>query len=318
MTTTQQSWIGRHFPPIEDRRFVLGKGRFVNDVVLPGMLHMTTVSSPHAHAVIKHIDTTAAEQVPGVVKVIVGADLPEWMENIPQNMYLPNVTWFPLAIGKARYAGEWVKVVVATSRYVAEDAADLVEGGYEPLQPLVDPEEAMQPDAPLLHEDHGSNIAFQTSLEFGEVEEAFRGAAHVFEGRYRWNRHSGVPLETFGCVASWDELVGGVDIWASQQNPQITEQVARTMRIPSNKARIHMDVDIGGSYGNKRGRKQIFLTAVASRIVGRPVKFIEDRLENMAAGDAHGPDRIWKIRVAADDAGKILGLDLTVIDDAGA
>ena len=208
--------------------------------------------------------------------------------------------------------------MVATSRYLAEDAAELVEVEYGLLEPLVDPEEAMKPDAPVLHEEHGSNIAFQTSLDFGEVDEAFKRAAYVFEERFRWNRHSGVPLETFGCVAAWDEISGMVDIWASQQNPQVTEQVARTMRIPSNKVRVHMDVDIGGSYGNKRGRKQIFLTCAASRMVGKPVKFIEDRLENMAAGDAHGPDRIWKVRVACDARGKIQGLDLTVIDDAGA
>ena len=109
-----------------------------------------------------------------------------------------------------------------------------------------------------------------------------------------------------------------VDIWASQQNPQVAEQVAHTMRVLTNKVRVHMDVDTGGSYGNKRGRKQIFLTCVASKIVGKPVKFIEDRLENMAAGDAHGPDRIWKVRVAFEDTGKIQALDLTVIDDAGA
>ena len=317
-TTSQWKWIGQHFPPIEDKRFVLGKGRYVNDVVLPGMLHMAMVSSPHAHAVIRSIDTSEAEQAPGVVKVIVGEDLPEWMEPIPQNMHLPNVVWYPLAVGKARFAGEWVAAVVATSRYLAEDAAELVRVEYEPLEPLVDPEAAMQPDAPVLHEEHGSNIAFQTTLDFGDVAGAFAGAAHVFEGRFRWNRHSGVPLETFGCVATWDEIGGMVDVWASQQNPQINEQVARTMRVPSNKVRVHMDVDIGGSYGNKRGRKQIFLTCLASRMVDRPVKFIEDRLENMAAGDAHGPDRIWKVRVAADASGNIAGLDLAVIDDAGA
>ncbi len=318
MTNENKSWIGRRFPPIEDKRFVLGKGHYVNDVVLPGMLHMATVPSPHAHAIIKSINTEEAEKSPGVVKVIVGSELPEWMECVPQNMYLPNVLWYPLAIGKALYAGEWVAVVVATSRYLAEDAAELVEVEYEPLQPVVDPEEAISKDAPVLHEKHGSNIAFQTSLDFGDVDGAFYKASHVFEGRYRWNRHSGVPMETFGCVASWDDVSGMVDIWASQQNPQITEQVARTMRVYTNRVRVHMDVDIGGSYGNKRGRKQIFLTAVASRMVGKPVKFIEDRLENMAAGDAHGPDRVWNVRVASDDDGKILGLDLTVIDDAGA
>ena len=318
MTTTDFKWIGKRFPPIEDTRFVLGKGRFVNDIVLPGMLHMSTVSSPHAHAVIKSIDATEAERAPGVIKVIVGEELSQWMEPIPQNMYLPSVVWYPLAVGKARFAGEWVAAVVATSRYLAEDAADLVRVEYEPLGALVDPEEAMRPDAPVLHEEHGSNVAFQASLDFGEVDAAFQDAAHVFEGRFRWNRHSGVPMETFGCVAAWDEIGGMVDVWASQQNPQINEQIARTMRVPSNRVRVHMDVDIGGSYGNKRGRKQIFLTCLASRAVGRPVKFIEDRLENMAAGDAHGPDRIWKVRVASDDHGKIQGLDLAVIDDAGA
>jgi CO/xanthine dehydrogenase Mo-binding subunit len=318
MEQTQHKWIGRHFPPIEDRRFVLGKGRYVNDVVLPGMLHLATVPSPHAHARIRHIDTSKAEQASGVAKVIVGADLSACMESIPQNLHLPNVLWYPLAVDKARYAGEWVAAVLATSRYLAEDAAGLVEVEYEPLQPVVDPELAMQPDAPVLHEAHGSNVAFQTSIDFGDVDGAFRQAAHVFEGRYRWHRHSGIPLETFGCVAAWDEVSGMVDVWASQQNPQISEQIARTLRMPTNRVRVHMDVDIGGSYGNKRGRKQIFLTCVASRIAGRPVKFIEDRLENMVAGDAHGPDRLWDVKAACDEQGKILGLELTVIDDAGA
>ena len=316
--TTKQSWIGRRFPPIEDKRFVLGKGRYVNDVTLPAMLHVATVSSPYAHAVIRGVDVSKAETRPGVVKVIVGEELPEWMEPIPQNMRLPDVVWYPLAVGKARFAGEWVAAVVASDRYLAEDAAELVEVEYEPLPPVVDPEQAMRPDAPVLHEAHGSNIAFQTTLTFGDVDEAFQRAAHVLEGRYRWNRHSGVPLETFGSIASWDETSGMVQIWASQQNPQIAEQVARVMRVPTNRVRVYMDVDIGGSYGNKRGRKQIFLTCVASRMVGRPVKFIEDRLENMAAGDAQGPDRIWKVKVACDGAGKILALDMSVIDDAGA
>ena len=108
MVANRRNWIGVHFPPIEDKRFVLGKGRYVNDIVLPGMLHVATVASPHAHAIINRIDTSRAEQAPGVVKVIVGEELHEWMESIPQNMYLPNVVWYPLAVGKSRYAGEWV------------------------------------------------------------------------------------------------------------------------------------------------------------------------------------------------------------------
>lgn len=318
MPTSDWKWIGRHFPPIEDKRFVLGKGRYINDIVLPGMLHMATLPSPHAHARIARIDTRAAEQAPGVIKIITGADLPEWMDPIPQNLNLPHVLWYPLAVDKARFAGEWVAAVVAANRYQAEDAAELIEVDYEPLGPVVDSEAAIEPGAPVLHEAHGSNIAFQMSMDFGDVDGAFEQAKHVFEGRYRWSRHSGVPMETFGCVAQWDEITGMAEVWASQQNPQIMEQIARTMRVPTNKVRVHMDVDIGGSYGNKRGRKQIFLTCVASRMVGQPVKFIEDRMENMAAGDAHGPDRIWDIQVGCDDAGRVLGLDLKVIDDAGA
>jgi 2-furoyl-CoA dehydrogenase large subunit len=316
--TDQWKWIGHRFPPLEDKRFVLGKGRYINDIVLPGMLHVATVPSPYAHARILRIDTTKALHMPGVVQVITGADLAEWMDPIPQNLHLPNVLWYPLAVEKARLAGEWVAAVIATSRYQAEDAAELVEVAYEPLEPVVDPERAMAPDSPVLHEAHGSNIAFQTSVDFGDVDGAFAQATHVFASRYRWSRHSGVPLETFGCVASWDEIAGMVDVWASQQNPQVMEQIARTMRVSTNKVRVHMDVDIGGSYGNKRGRKQMFLTCVASRMVGRPVKFIEDRMENMAAGDAHGPDRIWDVKAAYDENGTVLGLDLTVIDDAGA
>ena len=181
---------------------MLGKGRYVNDIAPPGVLHIATVSSPYAHAIIKRIHTDKAEQAPGVARVILGEELPEYMNSVPQNMYLPNVVWYPLAVGKARYAGEWVAAVIATNRYLAEDAAELVEVEYEPLAPVVDPEEAMKPEAPLLHEEHGSNIAFQTTLTFGDVDVAFEHAAHVLEGRYRWNRHSGVPLETFGVIAS--------------------------------------------------------------------------------------------------------------------
>ncbi len=159
------------------------------------------------------------------------------MEPIPQNLNLPNVLWYPLAVDKARYAGEWVAAVVAMNRYQAEDATELIEVDYEPLEPVVDPEAAIAPDAPVLHEAHGSNIAFQMSMDFGDVDSAFAQATHEFGGRYRWSRHSGVPMETFGCVAQWDEITGMADVWASQQNPQIMEQIARTMRIPTNKVR---------------------------------------------------------------------------------
>ena len=132
-------YIGRRIPPVEDRRFVAGKGAYINDFTLPDLLHMATVRSPHAHARIVSIDTSRAEALPGVAAVILGAMLPDVIDPVPQNLDIPNVLWYPLAVDKVRYAGEWVAAVVAENRYVAEDAAELVEVEYEMLAPVVDP-----------------------------------------------------------------------------------------------------------------------------------------------------------------------------------
>jgi 2-furoyl-CoA dehydrogenase large subunit len=147
------------------------------------------------------------------------------------------------------------------------------------------------------------------------VDGAFERAGHISEYRFRWHRHSGVPMETFGCVAS-AQVNGPVDVWASHQNPNIQQEMMDVLRLPS--VRVHMDVDVGGSYGSKRGKKQMYLTAIASRITGRPVKFIEDRLENMQAGDGHGPDRYYRVRVAASRDGIVSALDFHVVEDLGA
>ena len=311
-------YIGRRIPPVEDRRFVAGKGTYINDFTLPDLLHMTMVRSPHAHARILNIDTSRAEALPGVEAVIVGTMLPDVIDPVPQNLDIPNVIWYPLALDKVRYAGEWVAAVVAENRYIAEDAAELVEVEYEPLEPVVDPEEAILPEAPVLHEKHGSNIAYERVLTYGPVDEALDQAAHVFEERYRWNRHSGVPLETFGAVARWDAARQEMNLWASHQTPNIEEQLARVLRLSLNQLRVHQHLDVGGSHGVKRGRKHMFLTAAVSRMLDRPVKFIEDRLENMSSGDGHGPDRVYYLRAGCNGDGIIQALDIRCIDDAGA
>jgi CO/xanthine dehydrogenase Mo-binding subunit len=308
-------FIGKPMPVVEDRRFVRGGGRYINDVSLPGMLHLAVVPSPVAHARLTGIGTADALAAPGVLAVLTGADLVQMIEPVPQELALPSVVWYPLATDKIRYAGEWVAAVVATSRAAAEDAAELVLIDFEELPPLVDPRRAMQPDAPLLHEAQGSNVVWNERYTWGDVDAAFRDADHVFEYSYRWNRHSGVPLETFGCVAQVDPT-GILEIWASHQNPDIQQEAIKVMRTP--KVKVHMDVDIGGSYGSKRGRKQMYLTAAAAIRTRRPVKFIEDRIENMQASDGHGPDRYYTVKVAATSAGIVGALDIDVIEDLGA
>ena len=311
----QQRWIGRRVPVAEDVRFVQGRGRYINDIALPGLLEMGVLSAPVAHARILSLNVARAREVPGVVAVITGADLPEWMEPIPQELEIPQVRWYPLAMEKVRFAGEWVAAVVSTSRAAAEDAAELIDVTYEELEPVVDPELAALSTAPLLHEGHGSNVVWEETFEYGDVDGAFRSAEHTFEHRYRWNRHSGVPLETFGCVAE-PKADGVLDIWASHQNPGIQQEMMDVLRRSS--IRVNMDIDVGGSYGSKRGRKQMYLTAVAALMTGRPVKFIEDRLENMQAGDGHGPDRIYMARAACDHEGVVSAIDIRLLDDLGA
>jgi CO/xanthine dehydrogenase Mo-binding subunit len=303
-------------PVIEDRRFVRGRGRYINDLEISGMLHVAVVPAPVAHARLLSVDVSGALQHPDVVAAFTGAEIQQWMDPIPQEfLHLPDVRWFPLAVDKIRVAGEWLAAVVATSRAAAEDAAEAVEYQFEALPAVVDPEEALTPGAPLLHENLGSNVAMHQSQTFGDVDAAFERADRVFEYRYRWHRHSGVPLETFGCVAA-PRPDGSLDIWASQQNPGIQQEMMNNLHLPS--ARVHMDVDIGGSYGSKRGKKQMYIAAVAALRTQRPVKFIEDRIENLVSGDNHGSDRIYSTRVAVTSDGRLQALDVHVIEDVGA
>jgi CO/xanthine dehydrogenase Mo-binding subunit len=310
--------VSSRFPPGENLRFVAGHGRYLADLELPGQLHLAVLSSPHAHARIMKIDASKALAMPGVMRVLTGAELAERLNPIPQNLDIPRVRWFPLAVDKVRFLGEWVAAVVATSRYLAEDAVAAIDVEYERLPAVVEAEAALDADAPLVHEEHGSNLAWRGTYTWGEVDEAFAAAAHRFEYRYYWSRHSGVPLETFGALAAVERSSGIVEVWASHQTPDIQQQLAHGLKLPMRLVRVHQDLDVGGSYGTKRGQKQMLLVCAASMLVSRPVKFIEDRLEYMRASDAHGPERIFKVKLASDPDGRITALDLTTIDDNGA
>src|SRR6185437_6237417 len=149
-------------------------------------------------------------------------------------------------------------------------------------------------------------------------EEDFARAPHRLSFRARWHRNATVPIETFGVVASWDPATRLLEIWASIQMPKFAEQLARALRLPGNAVRVHFDIDVGGAYGVKRGLKHAVVSGYLARALGRPVRLIEDRLENMRGGDAHGPDRIFDVSVAFDDAGIVRSFKMRAIDDVGA
>jgi 2-furoyl-CoA dehydrogenase large subunit len=311
-------WISRRGPLREDRRFVTGRGRYVADVTPPGTLHVALVTSPFPHARILDVDVNEALTSEGVVCVLTGAELAKATDPLRQYLDVPEVQWRPLAVDETRYAGEWVAAVVATSRALAEDGAELVVVDYDPLPHVLDPEAAALPDAPLVHPRHGTNVMAHREFRWGEVDADLVRAAGRTTTRSRWHRNSTVPLETFGVVASWDRGRDLLDIWASIQMPQFPEQVAGALRIASNRVRVHFDVDVGGSYGVKRGIKHAVLAAHLSRTLGAPVKFIEDRTENMHGGDFHGPDRIFDVELAYTAEGVFTHIRIDVVDDEGA
>ena len=302
----------------EDRRFVAGQGRYVADVALEGLLHVAVLASQHPAARIVSIDATEAMKMPGVHCVLSGEALARAVEPLMNGLDTPKVRRFPLAVGQVRYAGEWVVAVVAESRAQAEDAAEKVRVDYEPLAYVIDGEAAFDPSSPPVHPAHGSNVLLDKTFVWGEVEKHFAESPRHLSFRVIWGRSSTVPIETFGVAAKWDPWREILDVWASIQMPKYADQIARSLRIPLNNVRVHQDVDVGGSYGVKRGIKQTVLVGHLARILGRPVRLIEDRLDNMRAGDAHGPDRIFDVEVAFNDDGIVKSMKMRALDNVGA
>lgn len=315
---TDFRYIGKKRRPAEDRRFLAGAGRYIADLDRPGLLHVALVPSPYPAATITNIDASAALAMDGVHFVLSGEELAAATNPLMIGVDAPKAVRYPLAVGRARYVGEWVAAVVAETRALAEDAAELVEIEYDELPAVHDPEAAFDPASPPVHPDHGSNVLLHKNFVWGPVEERFAAAAHTLEFRARWHRSATVPIETFGVIAEWNPATGLLDVWASIQMPKFPDQIANALRIPGNAVRVHYDVDVGGSYGVKRGIKHAVLVGHLARTLGRPVRLIEDRLENMRGGDMQGPDRIFDMAVAFDDDGTVQALKVRALDDVGA
>ena len=302
----------------EDRRFVVGKGKFVADIDLPNTKHVALVTCPHAAARIVSINASRALKMPGVHYVLDGAELAAASLPLMAGLDTPNVPRRPLAFEVARYSGEWVAAVVADTRALAEDAAEEIDIEYEALPFVLDAEQALEPNSPLVHAAHGSNVLLDKTFVWGEVEKDFAANRRTLSLRVKWGRSSTVPIETFGVVASWDPWRDMLDVYASIQMPRYADQIGLALKIPVTSVRVHHDIDVGGSYGVKRGIKHTVLAGYLSRRLGFPIRLIEDRLENMRGGDAHGPERLFDVEVAYDDNGIVHSMKMRALENVGA
>jgi carbon-monoxide dehydrogenase large subunit len=313
----------------EDPRFLQGKGNYVDDVKMPGMLHLDVVRSPYAHARIKSINKDRALALPGVHAVLTADDLK------PLNLH-----WMPTLAGdvqavladeKVHFQMQEVAVVVADDRYIAADAVDLVEVEYEELPVLVDAMKAMDAEAPVLREDlagkdegaHGKRLHHNHifTWDVGEKEDTdrlFDSAEVTVKEDMTYQRVHPAPMETCGCVASFDKVKGALTVYITSQAPHVVRTVVSMLSgIAESKIRV-ISPDIGGGFGNKVGVYPGYVASiVASIVLGRPVKWVEDRIENLST-TAFARDYHMSGELAADRDGKIKGLRVNVIADHGA
>ncbi|BCL84273.1 aldehyde dehydrogenase [Ktedonobacteria bacterium brp13] len=311
----------------EDPRLITGQATYVDDIKLTGMLHMTVLRSPYGHATITSIDTETASQLPGVVAIYTAKDLKGKVGNVPVAVPLPPRISKgmgrrgPLAEDKVRFYGDPVAVVVAENRYIARDALDLIDVDYEPLPAAIDIEKAMQPDAPLLYEEFGTNIATSMHPSTEEIDKVFADTLAqggiIAKGRIANQRVAPSPMETRGAVAEYRKADQMLHLWSSSQIPHLLRNyLAEQMNLQQHQ--VHVTVpEVGGGFGCKLNiYPEEALAAFAAMQIGRPVKWIEDRDENLAA-TIHGRDQINYVEAAATRDGKITGLKFRVISDLG-
>jgi carbon-monoxide dehydrogenase large subunit len=308
----------------EDPALLVGKGQFVDDIKLPGMLHAAFVRSPYAHANILSIDSTLALALPGVIAIYTHDDLPEPMRSRTLPLYVPHPAikqiYMPYVLAKNEvcFAGEAVAIVVAESRYIAEDAAALVQVDYDVLPASVDAMEAISADAPLAQATSSSNIITKIPIKFGDADKAFASAPHTFQERFFLHRGGPFFLECRGVVANWDAATEHLNVHASSQGSHRFKRAFIDMLdLADNQVRV-ITKDVGGGFGPKGSfYVEYAATAAASILLNRPVKWIEDRRENFVATQQER-DQYWEMEIAVDDDAKLLGLRGRLVHDAGA
>jgi carbon-monoxide dehydrogenase large subunit len=321
--SNRPKWFGTAVKRTEDRALVTGRGHYVDDITLAGTLHAAFVRSPHAHAKIRGIDASAARALPGVHLILTHADLPEASQK-PMALLVPNpaitqlFTPQILVRDEACYAGEPIAMVVADTRHIAEDAANLVELDYEPLPAASDCLAAIEPSSPRVHAGTPSNIAARIPFNHGDNDAAFAKAAHVFKESLHTHRGGPFFMECRGLVAAYDPVVDAFTVYISCQGAhRMKRTLMDALDLNDNQLRV-ISPDVGGGFGPKGALYPEYpCVAVAAQRLGRPVKWIEDRRENFLATHQER-DEYWDLEIAVDESAKILGLRGRMVHDEGA
>ncbi len=324
-------YVGRSVPRREDRRLLLGQGRFIADLKLPGMLHVAFVRSDAAHARIGHMRTERARELPGVIAIFTAADLDSLMRPIPGMQNRPPKSWrdavehefnIPdqpiLATRKVCHVGEPIAAVVAESRYIAEDAAALVEVGLEPLRPVASIDAALDPASPCIHDALKSNVIARLRMRKGDAAGVLASGARTLRHRFDNHRYAGMPIECRGVVAQYDAGTDAVTVWSATQVVHwVRREVASRLGLPESRVRC-IAPEVGGGFGVKGHvyPEDLLLPFIARRL-GRPVRWIEDRHEHIL-NSAHARDDRHEAEIAFDAEGRILAIRDRLLKDSGA
>lgn len=314
-------YIGKPLARKEDKRLVTGQGRYLDDIVVPGALHASFVRSPHAHARILGISADAARELPGVTGVFTGEDLDKWTNRLrlaPPIEGLHPTEIATLPIDKVRFHGDPVAVVVARNRYIAEDAAELVEVEYEVLPAIASLEGAFAPGAALVDETLPSNLVSHQTFSAGDVARRRGEAYAIVEASFYQHRQTHVPMETRGCAAVWDAGREHLTFHIGNQVPHpLRTQLAGRLGLSESQVTV-MSPDVGGGFGQKIAlyREELTVAALA-RQLNRPVRWREDRTENLMAA-SHARENLCRTRACVAADGRILGLELEITEDFGA
>ncbi|MDW8063295.1 MAG: xanthine dehydrogenase family protein molybdopterin-binding subunit, partial [Candidatus Caldarchaeum sp.] len=314
-------YVGASVKRKEDPRLLKGESLFVGDLKLPGMLYAVFLRSPHPHAKIKKIDVRRAISHRGVVTAMTGKDLKPFVGPlVVESIYDEKrfVEHFPMAVDEVKFVGEPVAVVVADDLYTAYDALDLVEVEYEPLPAVVNPEEALSKTAAKVHGNLEDNLCFRWKRHYGDVEDLFSQADEIVEGRFKIQRLAPSAMEPRGVVATFDGYTRLLTVWSSTQFPhRLRTWISQSLKIPENRIRV-IAPEVGGGFGSKLNHypEEVIIPFLAVKL-GRPVKWVEDRNENLSA-TTHGRDMIAHVTAAVKRDGRILALKLKIVADLGA
>ena len=319
------TYLGQSLKRAEDPRLITGQGSFVDDINLPGMLHVAVLRSPHAHARVKSIDTAAASSAPGVVAVLTAEDIEGVLQHVPTGIsvyegkfdHLEAPEHPVLARGKVCYVGQPVAMVVAQDPNLARDALELIQTDYEPLAPILDPLEIVNKDTIPIHDEVGTNLGLRVRHQGGDLDAAFDQADRVIRQSYHLQRLAPAPMEARGVAADYRREEKLLTVWDSTQRPHwVRRFLAQILNLPESEIRV-LAQDVGGGFGEKGC---VFPEEIAipylSLSLGRPVKWVEDRQENMIT--FHGRGHTAEVAAAVKSDGTILGMRVRIYVDLGA